>query len=240
MNSRTHAKPLYQLVEDHITALINSGELVHGDLIPAEPKLAQQLDVSQGTVKKAIDNLVWQKRLYRHQGKGTYVSAIDFNNSLFRFTSYGNERGVDARIRKETLARERRVAAAHICERLKLPEQAEEIYIERVGYVSGEPVLVEYSHWWADKVAGLEDEGLHIPDLFYALIVERFNLPIVRAEETLLAGAAGENTARRLEIEPGTPVLILKRTTYTVNDQIVEVRTSVGRSDKFSYKTEIR
>ncbi|MGB1256834.1 MAG: GntR family transcriptional regulator [Thiolinea sp.] len=240
MNSRNPAKPLYQIVEDHITQLINSGSLVHGDLIPAEPKLAQQLGVSQGTVKKAIDNLVWQKRLYRHQGKGTYVSAIDFNNSLFRFTSYGNEQGADARIRKETLARERRVAAEHICQRLNVAQPAEEIYIERVGYVSGEPVLVEYSHWLADKVAGLEDESLHIPDLFYALIVERFQLPIVRAEETLIAGAAGEHTAKRLKIAAGTPVLILKRSTYTVNDQIVEVRTSVGRSDKFSYKTEIR
>lgn len=233
-------KPLYQLVEDHITDLIDQGQLVHGDLIPAEPRLAEQLGVSQGTVKKAIDNLVWQKRLYRHQGKGTFVSAIDFNNSLFRFTSYGDALGGDARIRKETVVRERRTAKPEICDRLCLPHNAEEVYIERVGYVSGEPVLVEYSHWQADKVAGLEDETLHIPDLFYAVIVEQFDLPIVRAEETLLAGAAGKNTALRLGIEEGTPVLVLKRMTYTVNNQIVEARTSVGRSDKFSYKTEIR
>lgn len=233
-------KPLYQLVEDHITGLIDQGKLVHGDLIPAEPRLAEQLGVSQGTVKKGIDNLVWQKRLYRHQGKGTYVSAIDFNNSLFRFTSYGDEQGDDARIRKETVVRERRKAKVEICDRLSIPHDSEEVYIERVGHVSGEPVLVEYSHWPADKVSGLEDEVLHIPDLLYALIVEQFGLPIVRAEETLLAGAAGKNTATRLEIEEGSPVLVLKRVTYTVNNQVVEARTSVGRSDKFSYKTEIR
>ena len=72
MNRRA-SKPLYQIVEDHITGLINSGTLVHGDLVPAEPKLAEILQVSPGTVKKAIDNLVWEKRLYRHQGKGTFV-----------------------------------------------------------------------------------------------------------------------------------------------------------------------
>jgi len=75
-------KPLYQVVEDHIRELIDGGTLVPGDLIPSEPQLAKQLDVSQGTVKKAIDNLVWERRLFRHQGKGTYVSNIDFNNSL--------------------------------------------------------------------------------------------------------------------------------------------------------------
>jgi len=223
MNRRA-SKPLYQIVEDHITTLINSGELVHGDLVPAEPKLADTLQVSPGTVKKAIDNLVWEKRLYRHQGKGTFVSAIDFNNSLFRFTSYGNAEGADVRIAK----------------RLGIAAGSDEIYIERVGSVAGEPVLIEYMHWRGDKVVGLDNDDLHIPDLLYALIVEEFNVPIIRAEETLLAGAADAYTAQQLKIEEGAPVLILKRTTYTIDNVVVERRTSMGRSDKFSYKTEIR
>ena len=49
------SKPLYQVVEDHIRQLIDSGELVPGDLIPSEPQLARQLNVSPGTAKKAID-----------------------------------------------------------------------------------------------------------------------------------------------------------------------------------------
>jgi GntR family transcriptional regulator len=35
-------------------------------------------------------------------------------------------------------------------------------------------------------------------------------------------------------------VLVLSRTTYTTNNKIIEVRTSKGSADKFSYKTEIR
>jgi len=239
MNRRA-SKPLYQIVEDHITGLIDSGELVHGDLVPAEPKLAATLQVSPGTVKKAIDNLVWEKRLYRHQGKGTFVSAIDFNNSLFRFTSYGDAEGVDVRIRKETLVREKRVCSELVAKRLDIAAGSDEIYIERVGSVSGEPVLIEYMHWRGDKVVGLDNDNLHIPDLLYALIVEEFNVPIIRAEETLLAGAADAYTAQQLKIEEGAPVLILKRTTYTIDNVVVERRTSMGRSDKFSYKTEIR
>ena len=76
--------------------------------------------------------------------------------------------------------------------------------------------------------------------MLYALIVEEFNVPIIRAEETLLAGAADAYTAEQLKIEVGTPVLILNRTTYTSDNVVVEMRTSMGRSDKFSYKTEIR
>lgn len=234
------SKPLYQVVEEHIRASIDSGELMPGDLIPSEPQLARQLDVSPGTVKKAIDNLVWEQRLYRHQGKGTYVSKLDFNNSLFRFTTYGDAAGAPARIRKETTLRRVEKASHDFGVKLGVGPETDLLYIERVGYVEEKPVMVEYSHWLHELVRGLEDESVHIPDLLYAIIVEQFHVPIVRAEETLTAGAADNHTARLLNIAPGDPVLILNRTTYTTGNRIVEARTSKGRADKFSYKTEIR
>ena len=234
------SKPLYQVVENHIRTLIDNSALIPGDLIPSEPELAKQLGVSQGTVKKAIDNLVWERRLYRHQGKGTYVSSIDFNNSLFRFTTYGNSAGQDTRIHKETTERRITAGTKPVCEKLALPAKASLLYIERVGYVDDKPVMVEYSHWRSELVPGLENEEVHIPDLLYALIVEKYNIPVVRAEETLTAGAADKKTAAILQIDPGTPVLVLSRTTYTTKNRIIEVRTSKGRADKFSYKAEIR
>ena len=233
-------KPLYQIVEEHIRGLINEGTLIPGDLIPSEPQLAKQLGVSPGTAKKAIDNLVWEHLLYRHQGKGTYVSHIDFNNSLFRFTTYGDAEGKSTRLHKETTIRRIERPSVALRKKLKISSDAKTLYIERVGYVEEMPVMVEYSHWRADVAPGLENEELHIPDLFYALIVEKFQIPVVRAEETLTAGAADKHTAELLQIAPGTPVLVLNRTTYTKKNRIIEVRTSKGRADKFSYKTEIR
>lgn len=233
-------KPLYQTVEDHIRDLIDSGTLIPGDLIPSEPQLAKQLGVSPGTAKKAIDNLVWEKRLYRHQGKGTYVSNIDFNNSLFRFTTYGDAEGKPTRLHKETTARRIEHGSEMIYKKLDVESNTPLLYIERVGYVKDEPVMAEYSYWRADMLPGLENEEIHIPDLFYALIVEKYNVPVVRAEETLTADAADEHTSAILKIKQGTPVLSLHRTTYTVDNRIIEVRTSRGRADKFSYKAEIR
>lgn len=233
-------KPLYQVVEDYLRDKINSGELVPGDLVPSEAQLAKALGVSQGTVKKAIDNLVWQKLLYRHQGKGTYVSRIDFNNSLFRFFTYGDAEGKDQRIHKETTARRLVQGSEEICRKLRVPPKSQLIYIERLGYAERKPVLVEYCHWRADVVPGLENEEVHIPDLFYALIVEKYKVPVVRAEETLTAEAADRKTAEKLGIEPGSPVVVLKRVTHTTDDRIIEVRTTKGRADSFSYKTEIR
>lgn len=237
--NQASAKPLYRIVEDYLLEYIESGELVSGDLIPSEPQLAETLGVSQGTVKKAIDNLVWEKKLYRHQGKGTYVSRIDFNNSLFKYVSYGNVNGADIRIDKKTSKRYIETGNSEICRRMNIAENTDLLYIERVGYVDSEPVMVEYSRWRADMLPGLENEDIHVPDLFYAVVVDKYKVPVVRAEETLTAEIVTEKTAAILNLELNSPVLVLNRTTYTRNNEIIEIRTTKGRGDMFSYKTEI-
>ena len=218
---------------------IDTGELVSGDLIPSEPQLAAKLGVSQGTVKKAIDNLVWENKLYRHQGKGTYVSRIDFNNSLFRYFSYGGAEGKDVRIDKRTSERHLEKGSKIICQKMNIPPKSELLYIERIGYIEDKPVMVEYSRWRADLLPGLENEDIHIPDLFYAVVVDKYKIPIIKAAETLTAEIATKKTANILNVEINVPVLVLNRMTYTRNNQIIEIRTTKGRGDMFSYKTEI-
>lgn len=232
--------PLYKTVENHLRERIEGGALVAGDLIPSEPQLAKQLRVSQGTVKKAIENLVNERLLYRHQGKGTYVSRIDFDNSLFRFFAYGSGAGESVRIRKLTPTRRLKRGPKKVCKRLGVDPGTELLNIERVGYIDDSPVLLEQSWWIADIVEGLEDEDLHIPDLLYALVEERFEVPIVRCAETLTAEAADGHLARQLSIDEGDPLLVLMRTTFTTGSRAIEYRITRGRADRFSYRTEIR
>lgn len=233
--------PLYKKVEQHIRGHIESGTWVPGDLVPSESRLSDSLDVSIGTVRKAIDMLEREKLLYRHQGKGTYVSRIDFDQSLFRFFTYGTGTGESARIHKITPKREKISGTADICRHLNVPVGTSLVYIERLGLDDEDrPVLVEKCWWLADIVDGLEDTDLHIPDLFYALIEEKFGVHVVRAEETLTAEIADVETAEALNIVPGDPLVVLLRTTHATNDRIIEYRVTRGHPDRFSYKTEIR
>ena len=232
--------PLYKVVENFLQEQITAGVLAPGDLIPSEPQLAESLSVSTGTVKKAIENLVHQNLLYRHQGKGTYVSRIDFNNSLFRFFSYGTHSGNPVRIRKQTPVRELRKGSDKICQRLQVATNTDMVYIERVGFRDEKAVLVEKCWWVADLVRGLEKEEVHIPDLLYAVVVDQFNLPIIRSEESLTAEIADQVTASRLGIKVGDPLVVLHRLTYSKNNQPVEFRITRGRADSFGYRTEIR
>lgn len=233
-------RSLYRGVEALIRGLITEGRIIPGDLIPPEPQLASALGVSQGTIKKAIDNLVWEGLLYRHQGKGTYVSKVDFEKSLFRFFTYGDARGRAVRIEKRTLRRQRLKGPVEITRRMRVPDGTDVVRIDRIGLIDAMPILVEQSWWPADIVPGLEDENLHIPDYLYALVLDKYGVPILRAEETLSADGADAETARTLGIAEGAPVVVLNRISYSRSDRIIEVRTTRGRADRFTYRTEIR
>ena len=62
-------EPLYVEVKKKITQSLILGEWVPGEAIPSEIELANIYDVSQGTVRKAIDDLTAESILVRRQGK---------------------------------------------------------------------------------------------------------------------------------------------------------------------------
>ena len=56
-------RPLYVQVMEIISKRIEKGEWGPGEVLPAEPKFAEELGVSQGTVRKALDNIARKKSL---------------------------------------------------------------------------------------------------------------------------------------------------------------------------------
>ncbi|MCS5544854.1 MAG: GntR family transcriptional regulator [Gammaproteobacteria bacterium] len=233
-------KKLYQKVIDYINEEITSGNLTIGDLIPSEKQLSKLLDVSVGTVRKAIDKLENSRLLYRHHGKGTYVSDYGFDNSMFNFFSYGSETGSSIRIYKTTPIRKKTTATSEVAFQLEIERGADVIYLERRGYIDKRnPVIIEKSWWIAEVVEGLQKPNIHIPDLLYALIFKKFATQITASKEVLTAGIADSKTAKILHINKGDPVVILNRHSYAKDKGLVEFRITTGRADMFSYRTTI-
>jgi GntR family transcriptional regulator len=233
-------KKLYETVIDYINDQISNGGLTIGDLVPSESQLSKKLNVSVGTVRKAIDKLEGDKLLYRHHGKGTYVSDYGFDNSMFNFFSYGSSSGSSIRIYKKTPVRKKIKANPEIGRELGIKQGEDVIYLERMGYIDKKhPVIIEKSWWIGKNVDGLQKSNLHIPDLLYALISEQFNTHITSSKEILTAGIADEKTAQTLSIKKGDPVVILYRHSFAKSKGLVEYRITTGRADMFSYTTTI-
>ena len=77
--------PLYQQIKGLILRGLQAGEWRPGEAIPSEIDLAARYKVSQGTVRKAIDELAAENLLMRRQGKGTFVSTHAEERVQYRF-----------------------------------------------------------------------------------------------------------------------------------------------------------
>jgi 5-formyltetrahydrofolate cyclo-ligase len=66
-------RPLHRRVRDRVRDIALSQPLGQRSVIPPEPELAAMMDVSRGTVRKAVDSVVAEGLLVREQGRGTFV-----------------------------------------------------------------------------------------------------------------------------------------------------------------------
>ena len=77
--------PLYQQIKALILQSLQAGEWKPGEPIPSEIELAARYRVSQGTVRKAIDELAAENLVVRRQGKGTFVATHAEQHVQYRF-----------------------------------------------------------------------------------------------------------------------------------------------------------
>lgn len=71
---RNSGQPLYEQVKGALRRLIVEGVLAPGDELPASRVLAGSLRLNRGTITSAYDDLVADGLLFRHVGRGTFVS----------------------------------------------------------------------------------------------------------------------------------------------------------------------
>src|ERR1700749_4711780 len=84
-NATPAFSPLYQQIKGLILQSLQSGEWKPGEAIPSEMDLAARFRVSQGTVRKAIDERAAQILVVRRQGKGTFVATHAEKHVQYRF-----------------------------------------------------------------------------------------------------------------------------------------------------------
>ena len=83
--------PIYQKIESDIKTKIDKNELKSGDLVPSENQLTKLYDVSRMTVRQALNNLVTDGYLYKHKGKGTFVSQRKIEKNIHGVRGFTEE-----------------------------------------------------------------------------------------------------------------------------------------------------
>ena len=234
MDESPRYRPLYQQVYDFLVKQIVAGEWGPGESLPSEQALAGRLNVSQGTVRKALDALAADSLIDRRQGKGTYVAEHTQERALFRFFRMARAGGARVLPTSTGDVLKRRAARPAEVAKLALKPGAEVYEVNRVRIMDGEPAVLEKIVVPAALFPGLERHD-PLPNALYALYQREYGINIVSAEEELRADAARKDDCRRLKVPAGTPLLHIDRVAVSLEGTRVEWRTSRCDTSHFVY-----
>ncbi len=232
--------PLYRQIKDLIMQGLASGEWRPGEAIPSEAELAIRFNVSQGTVRKAIDEMAAENLVVRKQGKGTYVASHNDPRAFFRFLRVvPNEGGVSVP-QSVPLECWRAKAGQEAARILDIAPGAPITIVRRVLKFNGKPVVVDEIYLPGDIFQGLSLEVLQeYQASLYSLFETRFGVRMIRAEERIRAIAADRTSAELLSVAEGSPLLSVERVTYTYGDKPVEWRRGLYSTAEHYYLNEL-
>jgi len=233
--------PLYQQIKGLLVRSLHSGEWKPGEAIPSEMELATRFKVSQGTVRKAIDELATDNLLVRRQGKGTFVATHAEERTQYRFLRLQPDDGAAGGMRRRFLDCRRLRAPADVARALGLKGTEAVWQVRRLllADAGGGPRPVVLDEIWlpAALFKGLSAEKLSAQrGPMYAFFETEFGVRMIRADEKIRAVAADPESARLLEVATGSPLLSVERLSFTYEDRPVELRRGLYQTASHHYR----
>lgn len=232
--------PLYQQIKALLMQSLQSGEWKPGEIIPSETELAGRYKVSQGTVRKAIDELSAENLVIRRQGKGTFVTTHHEERVKFRFLRLMPEHGEPHYPTSRILECKRMRSPADIARLLQMKTGDSIVLIRRVMRFSDEETVLDEIWLPGSIFKRLTAERLtewHGP--MYALFETEFGTHMVRAVEKIRAVTADDAAIEHLGVSQGTPLLSVERVSFTYGDRPVEVRRGLYVTERHFYLNEL-
>ena len=233
-------RPLYKQIKELLLDGLRGGEWGPGEAIPSEIELAARFRVSQGTVRKAIDELAAENLLVRRQGKGTFVASHGEPQVRFRFLRLAPDADGPVAAERKLLDFRRARASAELARLLELRTGDSMIVLTRLLLFSGDPVVLEEVWLPAGLFRGLTAAAVtEHKGALYNLFETQYGTRMVRAEEKLKAMGADAASAELLGVAPGHALLPVERLAFTYGDKPAEWRRGPYKTDRHYYRSEL-
>jgi len=232
--------PLYRQIKTLMTRSLQLGEWRPGDAIPSEIELAARFKVSQGTVRKAIDELATDNLLVRRQGKGTFVATHAEEKIQFRFLRLTPDEGEAGNLTRRFIDCRRLRPPADVSRALQLRASDSVVQVRRVLSFKAQPVVLDDIWLPGALFKGLTAERMsEYRGPLYGLFESEFGVRMIRAEEKIRAVAADAAAAEPLALAPGAPLLSVERLSMTYGDKPVELRRGLYNTATHYYRNEL-
>ena len=233
-------RPLYEQIKILLTQSLIAGEWRPGESIPSEIELAGRFRVSQGTVRKAIDELAADNILVRRQGKGTFVATHAEPQVRHRFLRVIADGGEREPVESRLIECRRGKAPVLVGKALGLKAGSATVCVKRLLIFSGRPIIFDEIVLPEPMFKGLNAEKITAyKSSYYNLYESQYGVRMIRADERLKAVFADPEITELLQVNAGAPLLRVDRIAYTYDDRPVEWRRGYCNTDKHCYVNDL-
>jgi len=232
--------PLYRQIKALMLRGLQEGAWRPGELIPSEKDLAARYRVSQGTVRKAVEELAAENLLVRRQGKGTFVATHAEERVQFRFLRLQPDDGQQEPMQRRFIDCERLRASAEVARALLLATGDAVVHVQRVLSFRGSPVV--FDDIWLPGALFKDLTAQRLGDYrgpLYGLFESGFGVRMIRADERIRAVAADASAALHLGVDLGAPLLSVERLSFTYGDVPVELRRGLYDTSSHHYRNQL-
>jgi GntR family transcriptional regulator len=231
---------IYQVLRERIAA----GTYKVGTQLPTDHAIMTEFAVSRHTARSAVEELVARHLVSRFPGRGSFVQEI----AAAKPTDWSAQALEDLQIRTAEadfeLDKIEPVAATeapHAAAMLQVPASGKVMRIAWRRVRADGPIAYCAAHLAEDLAARLPADfadqlqtSRTIP-----LIEKHCGVRAFRVQQVSLAVAADETMARRLDVGPGGPLLLLQRTYYDIEGRPIYYSDLFVRSDRYLQKIEL-
>ena len=194
----------YQKVDNIIRQRLIDNFWKPGEMLPSEIQLAAELNVSQGTVRKALNDMVAEHLLFRQQGIGTFVSEHTERRALFLYFSIVGNDGARILPESNILSCEEKLPSALEQSKLELNESDMIVRFNRIRYFNNVSTIIETICLPLEHFPGFGSE-IDPPNNLFRFYQLSYGITIAKAEEHLKAIIATAEESTILNIDKGAP-----------------------------------
>lgn len=230
--------PLYRQIQHILREEILSGRLDAQEPM-TEEKLLARFEVSRAPIRQALGELVSEGYVYRKQGRGTFpVSGARVERpadlragNLF---SYLDDQGLHPSSEVHGITREQ--PPAEVARRLMLGEDDRALTFTRWISVDGRPLADNRIYMRVPEEFVPTEEELRDGGSAFALLERDFGLVVERAEHEAWATAATPEQAESLQVDEGSPLLVVDTVFYARGGLPAGWRRAVHHAEQFKFR----
>lgn len=231
--------PLHAQVEESLVRSIAGGALRPGARLLSEDSLVERYAVSRTTIRTAIQSLIARGLVEIRRGKGTFVTQPVITQELTELTGFVEDMQALGRDPSAQVLDRRIVAASEtVARQLSLQRGTAVVRIQRVRLADCVPLSFDETYLPQDLGEKIMADDLENQPIF-SLLEQKYSTPLLDAEYRLAAVASHGTVARALGINPGGPIFLIERTTYSDNRRPVDYERLYYRGDHIRFVTRL-